>query len=97
MKKAIFVLLVILFLLTISCESIDQSVPAQKGGLTKIDIDDVSSIPKAYGKLVGVTTHAMYEGWAQLWFEDENQTIRMVRVQFHTNRFHEKVLVIPRQ
>ena len=97
MKKVIFLLLVILFLLTISCEKTDQSVPAPKGGLVKIGIDDVSGIPKTFGKLVSVTTHAMYDGWAQLWFEDENQTIRMVRVQFIENRVHEKVLIIPRQ
>ena len=95
--KALYVLITLPFLmLTItSCERTDQPVLGT-GELLKVEIADMSSIPGGYGELVGVTTHASYEGWPQLWFEDEEKTIRMVRIQFHDNLVHENVLVIPR-
>jgi hypothetical protein len=65
--------------------------------LEKIAMENLDKVPLEYGKLISVTTHAQYEGWAQLWFVDDSSTIRMVRVQFHFNRLHENVLVIPRQ
>jgi len=92
--KRYYVLICLLFILStvLSCERIDQPISAY-GDLTTIDL---KSIPKEYGKLVSVTTHARYEGWAQLWFVDEESTIRMVRIQFHNNQVHDKVKVIPR-
>lgn len=91
----ILFLLFISFYLITSCESKVKNLP-EPGKLEKIQLTDLSGIPLEYGKLINVTTHAAYEGWSQLWFEDENQIIRMVRVQFHYNRIHESVLVIPR-
>ena len=95
MKKYFFVLILLLSISIISCESRIKELP-DTGKLEKIQLTDLSGIPLSYGKLINVTTHAAYEGWSQLWFEDENNIIRMVRVQFHTNRIHEMVLVIPR-
>ena len=80
----------------LSCESLDNNSKKQSGSLTEVKMKTLSEIPKEYGELKAVTTHAAYEGWSQLWFIDEEKTIRMVRVQFHENRFHEYVLVIPR-
>ena len=96
MNKLLFsFLLIFTFTIIISCESKIKELP-EPGKLEKIQITDLSGIPLEYGKLINVTTHATYEGWSQLWFEDENNIIRMVRVQFHENRIHEMVLVIPR-
>ena len=96
MNKTYFLFLLLFsFYLIISCESKVKDLP-EPGKLEKIQLTDLSGIPLEYGKLINVTTHAAYEGWSQLWFEDENQIIRMVRVQFHYNRIHEMVLVIPR-
>ena len=95
--KALYVLITLPFLVftVTSCERIGQPAPGV-GELLKVELTDVNSIPGDYGELVDVTTHSAYEGWAQLWFEDEEKTIRMVRIQFHENRVHENVLVIPR-
>lgn len=96
MKKLLITLGCIL--LTFSLSACEKITPVQPGPgellVTKIGATD--SIPAEYGELIDVTTHASYEGWSQLWFEDEQQTIRMIRVQFSTKRVHEDVLVIPR-
>jgi hypothetical protein len=95
--KALYALITLtFFMLTMNaCERTSQPVPGA-GELLKVELAELKSIPGDYGDLTAVTTHAAYEGWAQLWFEDEEKTIRMVRVQFHDNRVHEDVLVIPR-
>lgn len=79
-----------------SCKKVATESPAP-GQLEKIAIENLDRIPLEYGKLISVTAHGQYEGWAQLWFVDDSSTIRMVRVEFHNNRLHEHVLVIPRQ
>ena len=91
MKKYFFVFILLLSFAFISCES-----TVKLGKLEKIQLTDLTGIPLEYGKLINVTTHASYEGWSQLWFEDENSIIRMVRVQFNTNTIDKMVLVIPR-
>jgi len=88
--------LILLSLLFFSCGSAGTPDTAVKGALSKVKIDKLEGIPAEYGPLVAVTTHAQYEAWSQLWFVDKQNTIRMVRVQFHDNKVHEKVLVIPR-
>jgi hypothetical protein len=94
-KFLIIIILLFSITLLISCEKRIKEFP-EPGKLEKIQLTDLSGIPLEYGKLINVTTHAAYEGWSQLWFEDENNIIRMVRVQFHTNRINDMVLVIPR-
>ena len=81
-----------LFFMT-GCKKVVTETPAP-GKLEKITQEMLDHIPMNYGKLVTVTAHGQYEGWAQLWFVDDSSTIRMVRVQFHTNRLHENVLVV---
>ena len=93
--QIIFILAVIA-LLNANCRKVVTDVPPP-GQLDKISLENLELIPLEYGELVSVTTHSQYEGWAQLWFVDEDRTIRMVRVQFHTNRLHENVLIIPRK
>jgi hypothetical protein len=83
-------------ILFLGCKKVVTESPPP-GQLEKITLETLDNIPLEYGKLMAVTTHAQYEGWSQLWFVDDSSTIRMVRVQFHFNRIHENVLVIPRQ
>jgi len=94
--KRLFLLCLISGMICLSCESLENNSQIQSGSLIEDKMKNLSEIPKEYGELKAVTTHAAYEGWSQLWFIDEKKTIRMVRVQFHENRLHEKVLVIPR-
>ena len=82
-------------LIMFSCQPIDQKA-GLKGELISVYLENLKGIPAEYGTLISVTTHGMYEGYAQLWFVDDESTIRMVRVQFHENCVVEGVLVIPR-
>ena len=54
--------------------------------LPQYDPTDLKGIPAEYGSLISVTTHAAYPGWAQLWFEDDQKTIRLVRIEFHKHK-----------
>lgn len=94
--KLFFCLLLTVCFLTISCEPVNQGQSPLPGQLEKVKLESLDAIPLSYGELEAVTTHAEYEGWAQLWFVDEQETIRMVRIQFHNNRIHDQVLVISR-
>lgn len=92
----IFAVLILIFLLFTNCRKVESPGSVPEGQLEKVTLADLTGIPESYGKLMAVTTHAQYEGWAQLWFEDSVRTIRMVRIQFHSNRIHDQVLIIPR-
>ena len=54
------------------------------------------SIPMEYGQLKAVTMTDQYHGWAQLWFQDDAGTIRMVRVDWSTDQMLKKTLTITR-
>jgi len=84
-------LLIVIF----SCDRISEPTPVP-GLWEKIVLSDLTGIPSEYGALTSVTTHAQYEGWPRLWFVESSSTIRKARVQFHTNRINDRVLVIPR-
>ena len=93
--KLITLLIFLLSFIVCSCQRIDQE-PVAERELEKVVLENLKGIPAEYGTLISVTTHGQYAGWSQLWFVDESSTIRMVRLQFHSNRIHEGVLVIPR-
>jgi len=59
-------------------------------------ISDLKSIPLEYGALISVTTMPEYPGWAQMWFQDSQGVIRIVRVQVVANLIHNDVKVITR-
>ncbi len=94
--KSLVLFLFIVSILIFSCESTGPSKPDLKRQLVKVELENLKGIPAEYGKLISVTAHAQYEGWSQLWFVDAEDTIRMVRIQFHENQVHDQVLVIPR-
>ena len=94
MKHITLLIFMMVFILC-SCQRIEQRY-AVKGELKSVLLENVNGIPVEYGTLISVTTHAQYPGWSQLWFVDENNTIRMVRVQSLESLINESVLVIPR-
>ena len=87
--KKLFILMwltLILIFFTFSCERISSE-----------QVTELKSIPLEYGSLVSVTTHAEYPGWAQLWFEDVNNTIRIIRVNFQKEKIIERPIIIRRK
>ena len=95
MKKLVFLLLFGLLILP-SCQRLDQSSVTQKGELTVIELSDLNGIPLEYGSLISVTVSPEYPRWAQLWFQDDSKTIRVVRVSWEENRINQDVLIIHR-
>src|SRR4030042_4235682 len=76
-RKTICLLVIVLLLSILSCTRLEV---APKGGPVGTEkLPTLDSIPLEWGKLVSVSAHASYEGYFQLWFQDENGKIRMVR------------------
>jgi hypothetical protein len=80
----------VLILTNVSCTQVQPEADTDV-------VSHLAGLPTAYGELVSVTTAAQYPDWSQLWFVDDEGTIRMVRVQFDLKQIHNDVLVIPRQ
>ncbi len=83
-----FIVAVLLFFF-IACERIDQDVEPE-------GIVDLQAVSMEYGSLVSVTTAPQYPNWAQLWFEAEDGTITMVRVNWMEDKMLEDILAIER-
>ncbi|NIR51521.1 MAG: hypothetical protein GWN55_11860 [Phycisphaerae bacterium] len=98
MKKLFILFTLVVIALTVSCERIPQpeKAPPITGKLQSIKMADTKGIPIEYGNLVAITTKGEERGSAELWFEDANRTIRVVRVILSQNRVGETVFVIPR-
>ena len=93
MKKLNFVFIIIILLFPItSCSRVE----VEKGELKFVQLDKLDAIPLEYGSLVGITPNQDAPNWAQLWFEDEQKTIRVVSVQFFEGKILKDVTVIPR-
>lgn len=95
MKKLLLILL-LLSLVTFPLISCSRVQEPDKGALKTIKLKKLDSIPIEYGSLVSITANPEFPRWAQLWFEDDDRTIRMVHIGFAENRVSEKVIIIPR-
>jgi hypothetical protein len=92
MKKSFILIIIISISIGFSCQRIS---PITEGELKRINVPDLRGIPIEFGSLIAVTTVAA-PGWAQLWFEDDDKTIRIVRIKYTENRIAEDVIIIPR-
>lgn len=90
----IMFLLLLVFLL-----SICQRIPGESTSAVKLEslkIKNLTGIPSEYGPLFAVTANGAHPGWAQLWFLDNQGTIRMVRLDFHNYTLAGNAIAIPR-
>lgn len=90
--RSIFVS-VICCIIFLSCEPLTKPQSSTKTDLNMIVLKNKSGIPREFGTLVSVTTTT---DWAQLWFIDEEQTIRKVSLSFLDYQLNDTVLVITR-
>ena len=81
-------------IIAVSCVafSCQRTVPA----LDRNIVTELKDIPLEYGSLISVTTMAEYPGWFQLWFQADDGTINIVRMQFAASMMHRDVRTIPR-
>jgi hypothetical protein len=91
MLKQLMVMAVAIILLCapISCQRVNTQPDVAK-------LVDLTSIPTSYGNLISVTSIARYPDWVQLWFQDSEGTIRIVRVMFDDNMMHKDIKTITR-
>ena len=94
-RLSILVLLALLICLISTCERIPGDNEASTK-LENIKITDLKGIPAEYGPLFAVTANGAHPGWAQLWFLDNQGTIRMVRLDFHHYNLAANAIAIPR-
>jgi hypothetical protein len=95
MKKMLLMSLA-LFLIVSSLLSCTRTQGTTQGELAIEKLKSLNAIPIEYGSLVGVTANPEFSRWAQLWFEDEDHTIRVVSVGFFDQKIREEVTMIPR-
>ena len=90
MPRTIIILAVLLLLLCLtSCEKTTPNLSEEY----LVAIDD---IPMEYGTLIAVSSIAEYPDWFQLWFQNEEGTIRVVRMHFFKDKMHQEVKTITR-
>ena len=95
LRKTICLLVVVFLLPILSCTRLDTPPEGEILGTEKLPA--LSSIPPEWGKLVSVSTTPIYEGFFQLWFQDENGKIRMVAYSARNGRLTPNAVVIPRK
>ncbi len=96
-RIGISLILVILIFLSLSCTKIEQPAARGRGDLVFKALPSPDSIPLEYGNLVSVSSVAGYQYWVQLWFQDENGILRMVRYRIKGNNFAKNFHLIPRK
>ena len=96
-RKTIWLLVVVFLLTILSCTRLEAPAPPQGVPLSTEKLPALTSIPLEWGKLVSVTTTPIYEGFFQLWFQDENGKVRMVPFDIQNNRLISDAVVVPRK
>lgn len=96
-RKVILLGLAMVLFLPLSCTKMDQVAVTGTEMLDEEKLPADGTIPSGYGNLVSVSSAADSPDFVQLWFQDENGTIRMVRYSIRANRFLTVSYVIPRK
>ncbi len=81
----------------LSCQKLPESNRAVAGPLKVESLPSLDAIPLEYGNLVAVTSSSDNPGRAQLWFEKQDKTIVVVRVDYVRGVPYPTALIIPRK
>ena len=86
----------LLSLVPLSCTKIAESPTVEGGDITIGKLPYLDSIPVNWGRLVSVSRLTDFNVY-QLWFQDEDGTVRIAFYNLDTNRFLPKVRQIARK
>ncbi len=86
-----------LVFLVLACAKLPEGTKPTQTAIAPEVLPDDTSIPKEWGPLVSVSSSGIYKPWLQLWFQDEEGTIRMVPYNVQGHRFSPNVRRIPRK
>jgi hypothetical protein len=103
-RAGIFMLIVVLGLLPLSCAKIPEDERLRlaeeylvKEGLVAEELPYADSIPSEWGNLVSVSSVADRPYMVQLWFQDENGNLRIADYHISMSRFAKHFRVIHRK
>jgi hypothetical protein len=66
------------------------------GKLQTLQLPNEEGIPLEFGSLISVIPDSREPKLSVLWFQDQEGTIRSVRVEIHNNSIRRTVVVFPR-
>jgi len=89
-------LALITLLLVLSCARLEHRPEPTEGDIAVVEMPSPDSIPAAWGDLIAVSNSADFAHLFQLWFQDEEGTIRMVGYNLRTNEFQPDIRAFPR-
>ena len=95
LQKCLVVMVLVLLLL--SCAKIPEWAGPGQGDVAFEKLPGKDSIPLKWGNLVSVTLSPQGGYFFQLWFQDEQGTLRVVLYQMSTNSLMDQVRFIPRK
>jgi len=95
-RAGIYSIVIALVFLSWSCVKIPDPTVAGKGDIVVEMLPHKDAIPLEWGKLLSVSDEPGSPGWVQLWFVDQDSTIRMVAFDIYANEFSENARVIRR-
>lgn len=79
----------------VSCTRMGQPRAGEQVLATQ-DLKEADSIPLAWGKMISVSSVPGAQNWVQLWFQDDEGTIRMVPYNVTDNLLSSQARIIPR-
>jgi len=94
-KTVVILTVLVLCLAVTGCQKLDEPAPAL-GTLQISKVELAESIPREYGRLVGVTPDTPNPHWAVLWFVKPDESVVALRVNVSRGKFSQNVLTIPR-
>lgn len=95
--RAIICLSLALAVLLLSCTKQPEWVGAGEGAVAVEKLPEVDSIPLEWGNLVSSNVISSQPWVCQLWFQDENGTLRLVHYDVRDNVFISNARLIPRK
>lgn len=78
-----------------ACERVQETGAQRQPALNFNETMD--SVPRDYGRLVGVSPAGQNPASVSLWFEADDQTVTAVRVNASTGAISKAVIKVPRQ
>ncbi|MBW1674074.1 MAG: hypothetical protein JRJ45_10610 [Deltaproteobacteria bacterium] len=96
-RKEMFLCLLIVVLLPLSCTRLDQLTTVGASSLAGEKLPGDGSIPVGYGNLISVSSLDQHPHMVQLWFQNEDGELRMVRYSLRYNHFKKVTYLISRK
>lgn len=89
-------LALVALVLVLGCARIEDRPEPTEGDIAVVEMPSPDSIPAAWGDLISVSNSSDFAHLFQLWFQDEEGTIRMVGYNLRTNEFQPDIRAFPR-